>query len=532
MSHHVMRCILASAIMVLFAMEAYQATSRTGAGGLFAVTVLQCCYWFLSLVGGIYFSTAIVEEKEEQTLPLLRMTGASTLAIISGKSLPRLVVAVLFLLVVAPFLLLSVTLGGVLTDGLVAAVLGILCYSVFLSQIGLFSSVVCQTAPRAFTFTLLLWGLFEFSHLLCVLVAAAAKGMADVPYGVDEFAYFHETGVTSENWLTMMLLGVFVHGSSLSEWLASRNLMFNLNSYLTSFSVAEWWRPQMTFHLILSGCFFCFSWVCFEPFTRASVGGGILAGPTRRKSKRRSGTRVWNNALVWKSWHYLTGRWTWLVIRLVGLPILVMGIVTAFAWGFDMGLNDQDYALNLTIWGIVLFLITLASLFGRVFNQEIHGNTLTSLLMLPQRRPILLWSLVAGLLPALAATSVCALLGLGWLAATQHDFWSDLFDLMIEPWFYQMFTWVLVTIHLGVLLSVYVRYGGMLLSVALLWFGCPMLFGACMGMMAMSMRGGPGRAMEDFMEYVVPVCLMFFEVILCVVIQFQICRRIEALGGK
>ena len=73
---------------------------------------MNCCYWCLTLLGVMYFSVAITEEKEEETLPLLRMTGIRNMTLLIGKSIPRLAVVVLLILIAAPFLMLAVTLGG------------------------------------------------------------------------------------------------------------------------------------------------------------------------------------------------------------------------------------------------------------------------------------------------------------------------------------------------------------------------------------------------------------------------------------
>ena len=51
------------------------------------------------------------------------------MAILVVKSAPRLISVLLLLLVVAPFLLLAITLGGVSLRGLMTALLGLLVYS-------------------------------------------------------------------------------------------------------------------------------------------------------------------------------------------------------------------------------------------------------------------------------------------------------------------------------------------------------------------------------------------------------------------
>ncbi|MCP4508417.1 MAG: ABC transporter permease subunit, partial [Fuerstiella sp.] len=168
-SHHVLRAGLAALVLLLFFGRVATFSMRAGVGGIFASNVMTCCYWFVTLLGGVYFCTAIVEEKEEQTLPLLKMTGASPAAILLGKSGPRLVSVLLLLLVVMPFLLLAITLGGVLPRGLLSATLGILAYAIMFCQLGLLASVVSRDFPRAFSKTITAWIVLEFLPFWCWL---------------------------------------------------------------------------------------------------------------------------------------------------------------------------------------------------------------------------------------------------------------------------------------------------------------------------------------------------------------------------
>ena len=67
---------------------------------------------FVTLLGVSYFSSAISEEKEEDTLGLMTMAGISPLGILLGKSTTRLFQVFLLLALQYPFTLLAITLGG------------------------------------------------------------------------------------------------------------------------------------------------------------------------------------------------------------------------------------------------------------------------------------------------------------------------------------------------------------------------------------------------------------------------------------
>ena len=68
LSHHGMRAGLALLILFLFFTQTRLTSLRGAVGAGFAQQVVSCCYWFLTILGGIHFSSTIAEEKDEQTL--------------------------------------------------------------------------------------------------------------------------------------------------------------------------------------------------------------------------------------------------------------------------------------------------------------------------------------------------------------------------------------------------------------------------------------------------------------------------------
>ena len=165
LSHHFMRGALALVILSLFAAQLSISATTGAAGYSFARTIASACYWFLTVVGLLYFAIAVTEEKEEDTLPLIRMTGVSNFAFLTGKSVPRIAIAALFLLVITPFIVLSITMGGVVIENLLALLIGMLCYAFLLSQIGLLCSVVASDSRRALSLASFLWFFFRAGGL-------------------------------------------------------------------------------------------------------------------------------------------------------------------------------------------------------------------------------------------------------------------------------------------------------------------------------------------------------------------------------
>src|SRR5436190_2120256 len=71
------------------------------------VSVMLLNLGFLAVASVSIFPSAIAEEKEDETLPLLRMTNLSPVSILLGKFAPQLIAGVLLLAVQIPFTLIA-----------------------------------------------------------------------------------------------------------------------------------------------------------------------------------------------------------------------------------------------------------------------------------------------------------------------------------------------------------------------------------------------------------------------------------------
>ena len=505
-SHHGMRAGLAAMVLYLFFMQFYFMANRSGAGAAFAGSVVKCCYWFLTIVGGVHFSGAIVEEKEEGTFALLRMTGASSFSILAGKSLPRLAVAILFLFVIAPFLMLSITLGGVLPYGLISSILSILCYAVMLSQLGLLASVVSRTTKQAFALSSLLWGLFELGHWW----AALASGLGQAIYGGSSMAIA---------WRDMF--------GELSVWLSQRSLVNNLSAGLLAFSPSDLWHANMTFHLFIAIIFFALSWWLFEPCTARALTGADRDSPRAAMLKKRvSVSRVWPNAVMWKSWYYVSGGRTWMLMRILVAPLVIFGCAATFACAVEWGVELQ-VAFGISIFASgCFFLINSARLFGGLVSNEIHEKTLASLVMLPQKTSSTLGSMLIGIVPAALAGGFGFALFTFLTMLTSGASADNLARFLAEPWCWHFVSWIAVTLHFGLLLTTYVRHGGMLLAVAVLWVALPMFLGISMSLIVF------GFGAVEIIRYLMPLFLIGLEVALCVSAFWATVRRLDKLASN
>lgn len=511
LTHHAVRGAMVFLALVAFFWQV-AVTPKLGASGLVMVQKISAyCYYSLTLLGIMYFSLAITEEKEEETLPLLRMTGVRNFTLLIGKSMPRLAIVMLLILVAAPFLLLSISLGGVVPEQILAIVLGMMCYAFCLSQLGLFCSTISRNSQRAVSLTFLLWLVLEFGSWLLTFSAAACKEWG--------FQFIQEKcEYLAEHWWQRTM------------WSAS-------GEYLSFVRGDRILHSQMSFHLCVGAVFFLGSWLLFETMNQASLAQGASASEnlTRGIKTRTNGLlslRCGDFALAWKSWQFQVGGWLWMLIGVIGMPVFSVGIVVVICVLMDESFEAEVCCTTLILVGAISFLIIVARLFGRVLNQEIHQQTLVSLCMLPKKRWAIISELHLGLLPGTIGPVICFGLGWIWLCILHVDTIEDITEVVIEPWFWAGLGWLAVTLHVGALLSVYVRHGGMLIAIAVCYFVVPFVGGIVIGIVGMIISNIGNTAAEIIFRYMFPLTLIAAELAACVAAHGMIFRRIEVLAGK
>ena len=111
------------------------------------------------------------------TLGLLRMAGIGPLALLSGKSIPRMFGAVLLLSSQFPFTLLAITLGGVTIHQVTATYYSLLSYTLLLANVALFCSVVSRRTSGAAFATAAAIALFLFVPWWLFTVAPGSSGV-------------------------------------------------------------------------------------------------------------------------------------------------------------------------------------------------------------------------------------------------------------------------------------------------------------------------------------------------------------------
>ncbi|MFH5802881.1 hypothetical protein [Alienimonas sp. DA493] len=444
---HLLRLGFAGFIEIALLIAA--ATSLTlGAPGLaFFENICWLNVLFISLAAVSLFATAVTEEKEEGTLGLLRMANVGRAALMLGKSTSRLVAALLLLGVQMPFVLLAITLGGVLLGQITAAFACLAAYLVLVANLGLLWSVLCRrSATAAFWtgFSLLVYFALPpvvgfFGQVLVQIAGPVGWAVAIKENGADRAAEF---GVPHR-------LGEI---------------------FATGFSGGPW-CPQVGFCLAAGAVCFAAAWICFERFADADRAAAPDRGLAGRASSKNPGSRFrpGRRPVAWKEYRFLVGGGRGLALRFAGL-FAAFGIIVGIGAydGADLGAT-RVWGEMFAIWMVVCVAAAMAdSLFlaTRLLNEELKWNTLGNLLLLPKSAASLLLGKLQGasvaLVPALV-TGAGAFAGC--VALGDPRFVEDTVAAAVSP-----VTWAIVAgwcLYLTIVayLSTVVRYGATVLGV-------------------------------------------------------------------
>lgn len=431
---------------------------------------------FMSLLGISFFSTPISEEKEEDLLGLMLMAGISPLGVLLGKSCGRLIQALLLIAVQYPFTLLAVTMGGVTQYQVSAAYFGLASYMVLLAGFGVLCSTVApnnRTAASLMIIGIAIYLLVPLSASMQLRYLVLNGLTPGDPLGVAldrivQTSVFQQMG-------TILTSGF---GDRLLSWQVVSNLVLGLVSFATAWAVFG----------------ICSRQPSSEPITRGLV--------SRTRGRWYSPGRPWGNPFIWKDFHFVSGGLGMIPVRL------------AFCAGLYYIATLQP-RLPISFYQVFLSL-AIAIDAGRVMagalHDEIRGQTLSSLIMLPQPTVFVVYSKFAGAL-------------LGWLPGPI----IDLFVTVATVEGASNFRWIakegvgicitaffVLIPHLSALLALYMRWGAVPLGTAI-------AIGLYIGIMVSLQPPGPSH----FSLYIVG----FFIFALSALCHVAIILRIQRLAS-
>ena len=505
--NHVFR--LAFVAFIYLALLAATVTSGMfGAPGLrFFSQIAWLNMFFISCAGIGFFSSAITEEKEEETIGLLQMAGLNPLGILLGKSTSRLIQAAMLLVVQFPFSLLAVTLGGVTPHQILAAYVALLAYMILLANVALVFSTVCQRGGTAAGMTTLVFTIY-------FLLPWGAKSL-----GTDLSSY----GWSQSHWLEGTIL------SSL-DWIGSSSIWDRLVATTeTAFNEPVFSRQVVTNSFGGLVCFLT-AWLLFNPFTRSLTSQGVTRGLVLKSTSRirfLSPGRCWALPLVWKDFQFIGGGYSFAVVKLIGyaamlaLVVYVNSIDSVTASGIRWGEVGEMYV---TCMGVAV-VVEGCILAARVFHDEVRLQTLSSLLMLPRSIPYLAYSKALGCLMGLLPSVLC--LALGALLLPGIDF-DRVLEALVEPYLWGVVLSVMIFLHLIALLSLFVKWGA--LPLALMLMG-PITSCCPVGQLLFFVVGNQGMR-DSYGVLAATATVWILMGLVCFVFQMMIAARLQELGSK
>lgn len=468
-------------LLVVTAISQRGAGMGAGAPGLmFFSSIISLQVACITLLGLSFFASAITEEKEEETLGLLRMTNLNPLSILLGKSTSRLCSALLLLVALLPFTLLAITLGGVSIAQILAAYCTLGAYTFLLCNVALLWSVIAPNTARAVLFTIAsLVVFFTANPLLKALQNALVK------FGV-------LTGGSAADVRMDGIISAAFDATPIARIIEIFNTGF-------SDTPAGW---QVWTNLALGLACFFIAWLVFARLADRAAESASAASPRRRffGIRFRRPPRPWKNALAWKDFHFLSGGRPGFVLRLLGYGgvaawLLISG-ASASRGGLLIITNLADFA----------FPVELALVASRIFRTELSGLTWSSLALLPlSLRQIARRKLLGGLL-ATVPSAVLMVLATGLQILRQSAQFPDELGLRnamlvstVSSWVTTAFTMFLIAflsllmkrgaLALGVVITYALMFAIHILSMLLLFSGS--YFSSSTSNMALSMMAGP-----------------------------------------
>ncbi|MCA9039110.1 MAG: ABC transporter permease [Planctomycetaceae bacterium] len=459
-THLFMLLFVAGILIMLYATE--QGSSRRSAPGKeFFTSICYLNYGAIILAGLGFFSSAITEEKEDGTLGLLKMTGMSPLVLLLGKSTSRLIYALILLSVQVPFVLLSITLGGVMLNQIIAAYVGLAAFLIMVANFGLLASVIGRNSRQAIALMVIL--AVVYIVLLVIMIVIVESTRRSMP------------GTLFRDQVEDVL-----------EFFALNHVIYRISEVImqTGFNESPFsW--QVWGNLAQGGFYFLFSWVLFEPCTASSL--QTDSGPERadlfktRKTdgKNRNRGRAWDLALAWKDFHFIAGGFSSFLFKYI-LYSLIIGLICFLIYlgeNFHWGMQREDLSWLLISFSLVILAIELCVYAARIFQDEVRWQTLSVLVMLPLSIPQIAYQKIAGCLWGLVPITTFLLLGCALAPENVFEFLENVF--FNEYGFFiilMILGFCVAFLHLIAYLSLYVKWGAIPVAI-----GVTVFFLTCCG---------------------------------------------------
>jgi len=396
---------------------------------------------FISILGISFFSTAIVEEKEEDTLGLMLMAGISPLGILLGKTGGRLWQAILLIVVQFPATLLAITMGGLSFEQILAATISLSAYLMLMAGFGLLCSTIAARSSSAMRMMSI--GMVLYFVVPWVASAIRWRLMTMTPVVTTSTTTWDDDSVVIQ----------------LLSFIRSQSVMMRLNEVLQTGFAGSYWGTQVISNVCGGLVAAVMAWALF---------GRVNATPTTEPSSRglvaRRGRyvlfaagRPWSDPFFWKDFHFVAGGFAGMLIR----SVYYFGLMGFFYLGEVTGIissgSDDEWVDGCLVFMSLSVAIDAGLVLARALRDEIRDQTLSTLLLLPRSSNSLIYAKFAGAL-------------LGWLPGPVIELWLTLITHQGRHsmmWFFSNedgMAWCIVLVfflipHYAMVLSLHLRWG-------------------------------------------------------------------------
>jgi len=503
-SHFVMRAGLVAGMLVCLILAAAWSSTLGAAGHTLFGYLSYLNVGFLTVVAVGWYAPILTEEKEAETLGLLRLAGFRMAAILVGKSVGAFLATALLLGLQLPFAVLASALGGITSHQVQAgyAILG--GYAVLAYGVGLLSTVLATRTMGAARVT---------GWVLSALLVVPMLG----------------------RWL----LGAVVAGGSVARDGAVHQTFERVMSAMDAISpvpglelvrTTNWSGalvPESAYTLATAGLVLVVVACLLASVVSAESGVlprlfGAASGDARRK---RSRPDVRTRALVWKDRNFIAGGSWGLIGRSVLYgALLVLCLVVSMSPGAPMSLILQSWGSTTMIVMAIGITVEAGVQSARTFRLEQDDRTLFGLCLLPMR--IGTWAYFKGVGSMWSCVPAVAGFAIGWaltvLGTQGYDGGGGGIGVFVVIGFGVLYGLgvMLLLVHCVMLLSLYLPRGAFPVTL-----GAFALIGLVMEAEMRLSRGGCfsmlGLTLLPF--YCLPVCAF---------LQTRIGRRLRSLAAR
>jgi ABC-type transport system involved in multi-copper enzyme maturation permease subunit len=299
----------------------------------------------------------------------------NALSILLGKSTSRLLSALFLLATQLPFMLVSVTMGGLSVNQVLAGFAMLVAYAFLLANLGLLGSVLVQKTSSAAIFTGLVLGGFVFLPIWFAEQMHYSFSFFSSPSTHAEICVEHWYRATPLGRMNEILRTNF--SGAIIHWHALANLLLGL------------------------GCF-GLAWLFFERFAlpRGEAASESSVHPQLAPQRPSLPARSRANrlpALAWKDYRWTSGGpWSpWVKFVISGGFVLLAWSSSKYRLGPES--IEEMSAIVMSVCGSVL-MVSLAIEAGCIFKSERQQKTLASLLTLPFSTSRIVWHKILGFL--------------------------------------------------------------------------------------------------------------------------------------